>query len=207
MGISLNQIIQEKEVFSKKINNIIIFLCLIFFTYKASFANTSRDNVLKQINDIQEFSSRFIEVNNNSISEGNIYIKNKRIRIDYIKPSKITIILSENKAMYFNKDLEEVEYFNPKNTIANIFYKIFLKKDFFNSYKLTRKENVLILENNLLIDEVASNIKIIFETRPFLIKKIQLSQKNNLIMINIINPNYYPLIDDKFFSMANPLLK
>ena len=207
MGISLNQIIQEKEVFSKKINNIIIFLCLIFFTYKASFANTSRDNVLKQINDIQEFSSRFIEVNNNSISEGNIYIKNKRIRIDYIKPSKITIILSENKAMYFNKDLEEVEYFNPKNTIANIFYKIFLKKDFFNSYKLTRKENVLILENNLLIDEVASNIKIIFETRPFLIKKIQLSKKNNLIMINIINPNYYPLIDDKFFSMANPLLK
>ena len=42
-------------------------------------------------------------------------------------PSKITILLDEKKAMYLNHELEEVEYFNPKNTVGKIVFDIFNK--------------------------------------------------------------------------------
>ena len=42
-----------------------------------------------------------------------IYSNNK-IRLQYTVPTKIIFIAREKKAMYFNQDLEEVEYFNTK---------------------------------------------------------------------------------------------
>ena len=41
----------------------------------------------------------------------------------YVKAS--IAIIDKNKAMYFNEDLQEIEYFNPKNSIADYFYQIF----------------------------------------------------------------------------------
>ena len=38
---------------------------------------------------------------------------------------KILIILDENKAMYYNYDLDEDEFFNPKDTSAWFFFEIF----------------------------------------------------------------------------------
>ena len=35
--------------------------------------------------------------------------------------------------MYYNKDLEEVQYFNPKDTSADLFISLFIDSDFFAS--------------------------------------------------------------------------
>ena len=74
---------------------------------------------------IKEFSSRFIQSNGNTIEEGNLYLKNNRLKIQYTDPTNIIIIIAKNKAMYYNQDLEEVQYFDPQNSAAGIFIKKF----------------------------------------------------------------------------------
>ena len=82
---------------------------------------------------LEEFSASFVEDNNGSIQEGFFYKNKNRIRIDYVSPTKIKIILDKNKAMYLNYDLKEIEYFNPKKTPAKIVFDIFYT-DFINSF-------------------------------------------------------------------------
>ena len=50
--------------------------------------------------------------------------------------------------MYYNYDLEEDEFFNPKNTNAWFFYDIFRNPLFFEDGNIEIKNNELILEKN-----------------------------------------------------------
>ena len=43
--------------------------------------------------------------------------------------------------MYFNVDLQEVEYFNPKNTIADMFFDFFYSKTFLNEGEFISNNN------------------------------------------------------------------
>ena len=101
---------------------------------------------------IEEFSSSFIQIQNNEISEGKLFVKNKRIRIEYNYPSNIIFVLKKNKAMYYNKDLEEVQYFNPKETAGNLLLNIFYEEDFLSNFKKYIVAFMLYLgdKNNLL---------------------------------------------------------
>ena len=116
-----------KEVFLKRIiNKKIIRLFLFFFTlYISSPGNSKQDeylnNVFEYLDKINEFSSSFLQIENNDISEGLLSIKNKRLRIEYISPTKLVFVLKENKAMFFNIELQEVQYFNPQNTAGQFF--------------------------------------------------------------------------------------
>ena len=49
------------------------------------------------------------------------YILEQRVRVEYDYPTKILIILDENKAMYYDYELNEDEFFDPKKTIAWFF--------------------------------------------------------------------------------------
>ena len=108
--------------------------------------------------------------------------------------------------MYFNQDLEEVEYFSTKNSIAEYFYKIFFNKRFLENASFHVEKSFLILEKNILIEDEKSNIKIFFENNPILIKKLQIKQSDSVITYSIINPNFNPELNKKFFSMVNPLI-
>ena len=120
-----------KEMCLLKINkNKLIFL-LPFLFVTLFLPNQSSGNqtilssqISKYFFKINNFTSKFIQSDSDGIQEGNIYISNKikRIKIHYTDPSNIIFILKNNKAMYFNIDLEEVEYFNTKNSIADIFF-------------------------------------------------------------------------------------
>ena len=78
---------------------------------------------------IKSFSANFIQSDGQSIEEGMVYIGKDRIRIDYFNPSKITIVMAQNKAMYVNHELREVQYFNPQDSAAGVFINIF-KNDY-----------------------------------------------------------------------------
>ena len=159
MGIFLNPVTQVKEMFLKKINNFFVVCCYTFILFAFNNVNAEalpkefKTNILNYINSIEEFSSSFLQSNGKTIEEGNLYIKNKRIIIQYNTPSKIKIIIAHNKAMYFNEDLQEVEYFNPKNSVAELFYKIFYDLSFFDSGILRNNENILILEKNISFED------------------------------------------------------
>ena len=208
MAISPNQATQVKEVFLKKTNSFyqFFFLFLFFFYTDIIFANKSSvQNALDYIYKTTEFSSDFLQYENNQISEGKLYLKDKRIKIQYESPTKIQIIMSKNKAMYFNQDLEEVEYFNPKKSVASFFFNIFNDENFFNNAIYQVEENFIKIEKQINTKDGFVNLIIIFEDSPIVMKKIIIDQNEVSIEFNILNLNFNPELDKKFFSMVNPL--
>ena len=205
-------VMQVKEMFLKPKNNylkIIVFLSLVLFN-KTIFANEVSAKIKGDINnyltEISEFSAQFTQINNGDISEGKIFLKNKRIRIDYLAPTKITIILTNNKAMFYNHDLFELEYFNPKETLGNVFYNIFYNNNFFKDIKIYNKKSYVVIEKFVFLNEEQSKIIIYFEKKPFILKKIETTTEDASIKISFSNINHNPIFKQKFFSMVNPTL-
>ena len=211
MDISQNQITQEKEVFLKKVVNFLTVTVLVFLLISnKTFAKNSKselEKVTSYIYKTNEFSSKFIQKEESSISEGSLYVKNKRIRVDYKKPTKIRIILAKNKAMYYNIDLDEIEYFNPTNSIAGVFYDIFFNISFLDDAENSEKDNIIILKKNIFFENQKYILKIFFENNPLVIKKITIKNDGKEFIFNIINPNFNPLFEKKFFSLINPKFK
>lgn len=209
MATSQKQITQAKEMFSKQANKKFLILfsilgtlfCMQVIANDLVQTKISLNDYIKKSN---EFSAQFIQVSNESLSDGFLYLDRERIKIEYLKPSKITIILTQSKAMYFNHDLDEVEYFNPKNTIGNFFYQIFYDNNFFKETKLIIKTNSIIAEKNIRMDEEDIILKIYFEQNPLILRKIEVKKNNENIIFSILNINHNPVFDKKFFSMADP---
>ena len=207
----LKQAILGKEMFLKPTNNFlsIVFLLLI---PKILFANQGdlnlKEKIILYIENITNISSKFIQVEGGDISDGFLYIKDERIKIEYKNPSEITIILSKNKAMYFNKDLNEIEYFNPNKTLGDIFYNVFYNKNFFSDSELLLKENSLTLSKKINVDKEENLLEVFFETSPLIIRRVEIeNEQKNKLVLSISNINYDPIFEKKFFSMVNPLLQ
>ena len=108
--------------------------------------------------------------------------------------------------MYFNQDLEEVQYFNPRNSIAKIFFQIFFDKYFFNDANFHEKEKSLFINKTIIFESQEYNVTIIFEKSPLIIRKIQIENAGNITTYSILDPNFNPILDDGFFSLVNPLI-
>ncbi|MDA9621061.1 hypothetical protein N9S51_01940, partial [Pelagibacteraceae bacterium] len=94
---------QAKDKFLEKINLIILVLSLCFSH------NLCAENIYEKIfnynDDLKNSSASFIQTNNNDVQEGVIFFGDKRIKIIYKNPNKLTIILSEKKGIYINHEL------------------------------------------------------------------------------------------------------
>ena len=211
MGTFLSQVILAKELCLKKINRMkikkffLIFLLIqtLSLTVQAN-TNEKKQVVIDYVSNIEEFSSKFIQTDGKTIEEGNFYLKKNRLKIVYTFPSKIDLIIAKNKAMYFNKDLNEVEYFNPKKTMADVFFKVFNDPSFFTDFLIKSETNYIILEKVIGLDERQINVQLVFEDSPLVIRKININDENSKITYSIIDPNFNPNLDIKFFSMVNP---
>ena len=74
--------------------------------------------------------------------------------------------------MYYDYELEEDEFFNPKNTNAWFFYDIFRNPYFFEDGKVELKNNELLLEKKGIDNEEKNFvIRVLFEKQPLSIKK------------------------------------
>ena len=88
----------------------IILITIFFIPYKFSLAEDDQKAALNYLNTLENFSASFLQNDGSNLSEGKIFIGNKRVRAEYFSPEKILIILSEDKAMYYNYELEEDEF-------------------------------------------------------------------------------------------------
>ena len=188
---------------------LLISYFLIFFFTQNLFANNNTDDFIKEVNlyfnSLNEFSASFIQQNENSLQEGYLYKNSKRIKVDYISPSRITIILDKNKAMFFNHDLNEVEYFNPQKTIAKIIFDIF-NNDFVEKYdKYIIEKNYSKLYITLEEDDFLYLIEIIFETRPLQLRLVNVDNGEEKFSFGLKDHNFNNVFEKNFFSMANPL--
>ena len=183
---------------------IILFLIL---SYKAESNTDIKIKILDYLNSIQNFSASFIQNDNETLSEGMVYVGETRVRAEYLFPSKILIVLAEDKAMYYNYELEEDEFFNPKNTNAWFFYDIFRNPFFFENSKITVKNEEVILQKSGVDDEETKySINVYFENNPVILRKIEVFINDEFFQMSIFNHNYNMDFDKNFFKLINPKL-
>ena len=195
-----------KKVYKlRTITLLVISICFLSFMAKSD-ENTPLKSALIYLKNLDEFSSSFLQIQNNDVSEGLIFIKGKRIRIEYISPSNLVFVLRKNKGMYFNIELQEVQYFNPKNTIGEFLLDLFNNNNFLSDSITMRKEGYFYIRNDIQLDETTYKVKVYFEEKPFQLRKLEILNDLEFTTFTILNPNHNPSLNDKIFSLANPLL-
>ncbi len=195
-----------KEMLLKKIRliNLIVFLITIFLLKQAVGNEIKKQEIIQYLESLKYFSSSFIQQNNLSLEEGRLFIGEKRIRVEYSNPSEILIILDENKAMYYNYDLDEDEFFNPKDTSAWFFFEIFKNPNFFLKSEIKTKEKNTLIINNGKFDNENYELIIYFEDKPIVLRKIELNIGNTHLLLSIFNHRFEEEFDEDFFKLINP---
>ena len=197
----------EKDTYSKKIKfkNLFFFL-FIFLYFKTALGEEIKKNLIDHINSLNNFSAKFIQSNESSIEEGTIYIGEKRIKVEYKLPSRVTIIMDERKSMYFNKDLQEVEYFNTRKSEANIFFQILKNKNFLGDAEIKDDKKNIIVKKKYKFDQIIYLAELIFEQNPYLLRKIKVSFNENYYTISFFNHSFNQDFRKNFFSLVDPLI-
>ena len=192
-----------KDRFLKKQINLFIFSILFFIILYCK--NTTGDEISSKvgsyIKDLNFFSSKFIQSNGNSLEEGYIYIKDTKIRLDYFSPDR-TLIISKKKGVYINHELKEEEFFSTEKNIVRIFYDIFIDDGFFSTLKFAENKKEIIFEKKITIDSNKTDIKIFFENKPLLLRKIIAETEDEIISISFNEHSYNNVFDEKLFSFV-----
>ncbi len=197
----------EKDTFLRKIKlRNLLFFFFVFISFKISFADEIKKGVVEHINKLNNFSAKFIQSNENGIEEGVIFIGKKRIKVEYNFPSKVTIVLDKKRSMYFNRDLQEVEYFSTKKSEANIFFQILKDKNFLDNAKINNQNNNVVIKKKYSFDENVYLAELIFEQNPYLLRKIKVSFNETNYIISFFNHSYNQDFRKNFFSLVNPLI-
>ena len=196
-----------KDTYSKKIKfkNLFFFL-FIFLYFNTGFGEEVKKNIINHINSLNNFSAKFIQSNDLGIEEGVIFIGKNRIKVEYKFPSKVTIIMDERKSMYFNKDLQEVEYFNTKKSEANIFFQILKNKNFLDNADIKDGKKNIVVKKKYKFDEIIYIAELIFEQNPYLLRKIKVSFNETNYTISFFNHSFNKDFRKNFFSLVNPLI-
>tara|TARA_B100000900_G_C20582268_1_gene718016 strand:+ start:494 stop:1090 length:597 start_codon:yes stop_codon:yes gene_type:complete len=194
-------------MFLKNENYLLSFFITIIFIFfvKTVYSSDDKNAVLIYLKSLKNFSASFIQNDGVNLSEGKVYIGEKRVRAEYLSPTKILIILDDDKAMYYNYDLEEDEFFNPKNTNAWFFYDIFRNPFFFEESSVKSNNNELIIEK-IGVDNDEKNfvIKVYFEKNPLVLRAVEVFFDNEFLKLSIYNHTYDEEFDKNFFKLINP---
>ena len=193
---------QEKDKFLEKIN-CLIFLAIIFFS-QSLIAETIKSKIIKYNSSLKNSSALFIQNDGESIEEGKIYFGLDRIKFNYIKPKKLTLILSEKKGVYINHELEESEYFNTKKSYIKFFFKILNGDNFIEEPHITN--DFIQLNDTFSLDDNSYKIKIIYENKPIKLKKIIIIENDQILEMGFFNHNNLENLEKQNFSMIDPYL-
>lgn len=190
-----------KDKFLKKQTNLLLIIILFFIILfsKNAIGDQSNSKVVNYIKNLNFFSSKFIQSSGTSLEEGNIYIKDNKIRLDYFSPDR-TLIISKNKGVYINHELKEENFFSTKKNRVRLFYDIFLDYGFFSSFVFEENNGEIVFEKKIIIDSKITYLKIFFENKPLLLRKIIAKSENEIISISFSEHNYNNAFDESLFS-------
>ena len=189
----------------EKIKNIIFFLLVFFFSNKL-FAVDVKSELIAYNKNLKGISASFIQSDGDTVEEGVIYVGSKRIRLDYNKPKKISIILSDKKGMYVNHELMEVQYFNTKKSIIGDFFKVLTGEDFDGGYEIKTKKGSIELINSFDIDGIFYKTHIIYERSPLSLRKLNIKENQKNTEIGFYSHQKTDNLREGFFSLVNPYL-
>ena len=196
---------QVKGRFLEKFKKL-LFLILIFFTSNTVIADSVKLELLNYNEGLKSSSAFFIQTDGETLEEGIVYIGSKRIKIEYNKPQKITIVLSEKKGMYINHELKETQYFNTHKSFVKIFFKILTGEDFFEDSDIKILNSSIIIKNNFDINDTLYTTKVIYENDPIKLRKIKVKENDWGFEIGFFNHNNLETLNKDFFSLINPYI-
>ncbi len=196
---------QGKDMSLKKNKFLYLFIIFIVSFHTAVLSTENKSTVIKNyLNELKFFSASFIQDDGIEISEGKIFIGDQRVRVEYKNPSKILIILDKDKGMYYNYELDEDEFFNPKDTPAWFFYDTFNNYDFFNEAILIENNNNIILEKKGFNNIGEFKIEVFFENNPVIIRRIKLIVNDEYMSLSFFDHKYNETFNSKFFKLIDP---
>tara|TARA_B100000965_G_C19585994_1_gene755783 strand:+ start:2051 stop:2647 length:597 start_codon:yes stop_codon:yes gene_type:complete len=196
---------RAKDKFLKKANW--IFLISILLISKNLFAkNTEPYDLFNYNNSLANSTALFIQSDGETIEEGIIYIGSERVRVDYEKPKKITIVLSKDKGMYINHALEETQYFSTKTTFVNIIFSILSGGDFYETDDINIFKDSIVIKKEIELDDVFYRVEVIYENDPIKIRKVKIVDEVSVLELGFFNHNNLINYEKEFFSFINPYL-
>ena len=203
MVLFQKQVMQAKDkCLKKQINlNATTFLLIVFFFSNNLVSKELNSKIDAYLEGLDSFSSKFIQSDGTSLEEGYLYIKDDLIRLDYNNPDR-TLKINKEKGVYINHELKDEEFFSTKKNIVKTFYDIFLQEKFFSSLPSEEKKNQIVFEKNIMIDSTNTNLKIFFEIKPLLLRKIITKTENNYISISFYDHNFNAIFEKDFFSFV-----
>ena len=192
----------EKDKFLEKINYFFFIIVIIFS--QNLFADSIKSKIISYNNSLKNSSAVFIQSDGKDLQEGVIYFGMDRIKIDYTKPEKLTLILSEKKGIYTNHSLKESQFFNTKKTYIKIFFKLLKGQSF--SEKMLISKNSIELRDSFVLNDNQYKIKIIYEDGPIKLRKIIILENKEKTEIGFLEHNDLKNFKTNFFSMIDPYL-
>jgi hypothetical protein len=195
---------QAKDKFLEKIN-------LLIYTFVLCFShNVYSQNIYEKIfnyNDaLKNSSASFIQTNKDYLQEGGIFFGDKRIKISYNKPRKLTIILSEKKGIYIDHELKESEFFVTKKSYIKNFFDIFYKKNHMKNMRIKHLNDHIEISERTQLDNTLFHIKLIYENDPIKLRRLEIISDEEKIQMGFFDHNKEDTFDKKFFSMIDPYL-
>ena len=195
---------QVKDKFLEKIN-LLILIFILCFSHELN-----AENIYEKISNYNDklinSSANFIQTNPNNLQEGVIFFGNKRIKINYEKPQKLTIILSEKKGMYTNHELEETEFFFTKKSYIKKFFDIFYNKNHLKEMVIKQTSDQIIISEKNQLENTFFDIKLTYENDPIKIRRLEITSDNEKIQMGFFNHSLIEVFDKDFFSMIDPYL-
>ena len=203
MELYQKQIMLGKDRFLKKQINLLFVstLFIIILFSKNTIGDEIDVKIANYIKNLNFFSSKFIQSNGASLEEGYIYIKDTKIRLDYFYPDR-TLIISKKKGVYINHELKEESFFSTDSNVVKLFYDVFLDYNFFSSLTFKENNREVIFEKTILVDSKNTNLKIYFENKPLLLRKIIAKTENEIISISFSEHNYNGVFEESLFSFV-----
>ena len=195
---------QAKDKFLEKINLFILFISLCF-SHSLSAENIN-EKIFNYNNKLKNSSVNFIQNNLNDIQEGVIFFGDKRIKINYKKPSEITIILSEKKGIYINHELKESQFFATRKSYIKFLFDVFHKKEYLQNLDVTESDYEIEIIEKIELDNIFYNIKLVYENKPIKLRRLEIKNDKEETQMGFFNHNQENSFENKFFSMIDPYL-
>lgn len=195
---------QAKDKFFEKINLIILVFILCFS--HSSYAVNIYNEIFKYNNSLKNSSANFIQTNHNYVQEGEIFFGEKRVKITYKIPQKLTLILSEKKGVYINHELEESEFFLTKKSYIRFFFDIFYTNIDTGKINIKQSDRQIEVSEKIQIDNSFFEIKIIYENEPIKLRRLEITSDDEKVKMGFFDHKFENVFDKSFFSMIDPYL-
>ena len=192
-----------KDKFFEKTKLIILILCFSQHLNAENFY----DKIFNYNNDLKNSSANFIQTNVNHIQEGVIFFGDKRIKINYNNPEKLTIILSDKKGVYINHELQESEFFVTKKSYVKNFFDIIQNKNHLNKTSIEEVFDQIVISEVTYLENTFYTIRLVYENDPIKLRRLEIISSEEKIQMGFFNHNKENFFDKNFFSMIDPYLQ